>query len=57
LSASALNITEQVRSPPLKTPIRITRAQFRALSPFGQAAAIVFLRRGTGEVELVEDAE
>ena len=57
MSASALNITEQVRSPPLKTPIRITRAQFRALSPFGQAVAIVFLRRGTGEVILVDDDE
>jgi hypothetical protein len=55
LSSSTLNITEQVRSPPLQTPIRITRAQFRALSPFHQAVAIVFLRRGTGEVELIED--
>jgi len=38
------------------TPIRISRAQFNALSPYHQAVAIVYLRRGTGEVVLVEDA-
>lgn len=55
--SSPLNTCEQAISAPNKPPIRITRTQFRALSPFHQAVAIVFLRRGTGEVELVEDAE
>jgi len=55
LTPTSLNASERIRSPPLQTPIRITRAQFRALSPFHQAVAIVFLRRGTGEVELIED--
>ncbi len=57
MSSSTLNITEQVPSVPHKPPIRMTRAQFRALSDYHQAIALVYLRRGTGEVELVEDAE
>ena len=55
MTPTSLNASERIRSPPLQTPIRITRAQFGALSPFAQAVAIVFLRRGTGEVELIED--
>ena len=44
---------DQAEKKPME-PIKIRRAQFRALSPFAQAVAIVFLRRGTGEVVLVD---
>lgn len=43
----------QTEEKPLN-PIKITRAQFRALSEFHQAVALVFLKRGTGEVVLVD---
>lgn len=57
MTAEVFNGSGPAASTPILTPIRITRAQFRALSEYHQAVALVYLRRGTGEVELVEDAE
>jgi len=57
LSITSLNASEQVRPTSHKSPIRITREQFRALPEYCQAIALVYLRRGTGEVELIDDEE
>ena len=56
MSALVDNHAGPAASAPQKLSVRLTRAQLRALSPFHRAVALVYIERGTGEVELIEDA-
>jgi len=55
LTSVTYNGSDLAASATSKLSVRLTRAQLRALSPFHRAVALVYIERGTGEVELVED--
>lgn len=56
MTAVVYNGSDPAASALPKLSVRLTRAQLRALSPFHRAVALVYIKRGTGEVELIEDA-
>lgn len=55
MTSVTYNGSDLAASATSKLSVRLTRAQLRALSPFHRAVALVYIERGTGEVELIED--